>query len=98
MEQRSRPTVATASFSSGSLGAEEENIIRYMAGYIPFKLLKAYMSKNTEVAAKVVDCLKWHGQPEDDFYAYTQEWTQAISWGGDLRSVMLPLCFFGDWT
>ena len=39
------------------LGADEENIIRYMAGYIPFKLLKTYEKKNTKEAADIVDCL-----------------------------------------
>ena len=83
-EQISRPTVAAASSTSGSLGADEENIIRYMAGYIPFKLLKEYKKKDTETAAKIVDCLSEMAQlgPEDDFFAYTQEWTKAISRGG----------------
>ena len=27
------------------LGADEENVIRYMAGYIPFKLLQVYKRK-----------------------------------------------------
>jgi hypothetical protein len=29
------------------LGSDEENIIRYMAGYIPFKLMKAYLKKTS---------------------------------------------------
>ena len=52
--QETRPKVAAV---SSSLGADEENIIRYMAGYIPFKLLKGYKKKNSEEAAAVVDCL-----------------------------------------
>ena len=51
------------------LGADEENVIRYMAGYIPFKLLKVYKKKATEAAAEVVDCLSAMAQSglEDDF-------------------------------
>ena len=39
------------------LGADEDNFIRYMAGYVPFKLMKKYEKKDTEEAAAVVDCL-----------------------------------------
>ena len=56
------------------LGACEENVIRYMAGYIPFKLLK-FTSERLQKVADVVDCLSAMAQSgtEDDFYAYTQE-------------------------
>ena len=40
------------------MGADEENIIQYMAGYISFKLQKVYKRK-TEAAAEVVDCLRY---------------------------------------
>ena len=67
-----------------NLGADEENIIRYMAGYIPFKLLKFYKKKDSAEAADVVDFLSAMSQPgpEEDFYAYTEAWTKAISRGG----------------
>ena len=55
-EQISRPTVAAASSTFGSLGADEENIIHYMAGSMPFKLRKEYKKKDIERAAKIVDC------------------------------------------
>ena len=63
------------------MGADEENIVQYMAGYIPFKLHKVYKRYNTEAADEVVDCLSTMAQsgPEDDFYAYTQKWTKAIN-------------------
>ena len=65
------------------LGADEDNVIRYMSGYIPFKLLKKYAKKNTEEAACIVSCLSKLAQsgPEDDFYAYTKEWTAAVNRG-----------------
>ena len=71
-----------------------------MAGYIPFKLLKVYKRNNTEAAAEVVDCLSTMAQsgPEDDFYAYTQEWTKAISRGGIFEVSNVAFLFFGDLT
>lgn len=79
----SRPVVAFG-VDEANLGADEENIIRYMAGYIPFKLLKFYKKKDSAEAADVVDFLSTMSQPgpEDDFYAYTEAWTKAISRGG----------------
>ena len=78
------------------LGADEENIIRYMAGYIPFKLLKVYKKKDTKEAAEVVDCLSSMVQsgPEYDFYAHTQEWTKAISRGGLFEVRNVAFIFF----
>ena len=95
-EQEARPKVAAVPSSSGPLGADEENVIRYMAGYIPFKLLKAYKKKNSDEAAAVVDCLSAMAQsgPEDDFYAYTEEWTKAISRGGLFEVSTVAFAFF----
>ena len=97
-KQKDRPQEPSPSCHQ-QLGADEENIIRYMAGYIPFKLLKVYKRKNTEAAAEVGDCLRAMAQSdlEDDFYVYTQEWTKAISRGG-VFTVMWPFYFFGDLT
>ena len=66
------------------LGNDEENIIRYMAGYIPFKLMKVYGKKDTQEDANVLDCLSEMAVagPGDDLYTYTQEWTQTINRGG----------------
>ena len=77
-----RPVVVPR-HDKASLGTDEENIIIYMAGYIPFKLLKVYKKKDSAEAADVVDFLSGMSQPgpEDDFYYYTQEWTKAISRG-----------------
>ena len=51
-----RPVVASGG-DEVNLGADEENVIRYMAGYIPFKLLKFYKKKDSAEAADVVDFL-----------------------------------------
>ena len=96
-KQKDRPQEPSPSCHQ-QLGADEENIIRYMAGYIPFKLLKVYKRKNTEAAAEVGDCLRAMAQSdlEDDFYVYTQEWTKAIS-RGCVFTVMLPFYFSETW-
>ncbi len=82
-----QPTLSTATATDG-LGSDEENIIRYIAGYIPFKLMKAYEKKDTQEDANVLDCLSEMAisGPVDDFYTYTQEWTRAIN-RGDLFEV-----------
>ena len=76
-KQQDKPRVS----ASTQLGADEENVIWYVAGYIPFKLLKVYKQKKQKDATDVVDCLSAMAQPGpgDDFYTYTQEWTKAIS-------------------
>ena len=65
--QEHRPPVAPT--MNQELGADE-NVICYMAG----------QAKDSEEVDDVVDCLSAMGQSgtEDDFYAYTQEWTAAI--------------------
>ena len=90
-----RPVVASE-VDKVDLGADEENIIRYMAGYIPFKLLKVYKKKDSAEAANVVDFLTSMSQPgpEEDFYAYTQEWTKSISRGGVYEVTNVVFTFF----
>ena len=38
------------------LTADEENILRYAAGYVPLKLLKKYEKGSSEFAVAVVEC------------------------------------------
>ena len=75
------------------LTADAENVIRYVAGYIPFKLLKKYRKIDTKEANDIVECLsemaispaKSMGsddESEDAFFAYTQEWMAVINRGG----------------
>ena len=65
--------------SQSELGADEENIIHYMAGYIHFKLLKTYEKKDTKEAADIVDCLSAMAQsgPEDDFSGVDKSYQQG---------------------
>ena len=63
---------------------DQENVLRYVAGYVPFKLLKKYKKSDTEEDAAVVDCLSEMAVAGEDssFLAYTSEWTKAINRGG----------------
>ena len=40
-----------------SLSVDEENILRYVAGYVPFKLLKQYEKSKVPEAVNVIECL-----------------------------------------
>ena len=92
--QNQQPSVTTV--SAEDLGVDEENVIRYMAGYVPFKLMKVYEIKNTQEDANVLDCLSDMAisGPVDDFYAYTQEWTQAVNRGGLFEVKDVVFTFF----
>ena len=78
------------------LGVDEQNVICYMAGYVPFKLMKVYEMKNTQEDANGLDCLsdKAISGPVDDFYAYSQEWTQAVNRGGLFEVKGVAFTFF----
>ena len=75
---------ATASEKQVHMGADQENVLRYAAGFVPFKLLQKYRQKDTEEAAAIVDCLSEMAVSGEDssFLAYTAEWTKAINRGG----------------
>ena len=66
------------------LQADQENVIRYVAGFVPFKMLAKYKKKSLEDAAAIVDCLSDMAVPGDEssFLAYTSEWTKAVNRGG----------------
>ena len=67
------------------LNEDEENILRYAAGYVPFKLLKKYeKSLDAEFAASVSECLlsmSVNGD-ESDLMEYTRSWTLLVNRGG----------------
>jgi len=46
---------------STSLTFDEENILRYVGGYIPFKLLRQFEKLTTDKAADFVECLEPYG-------------------------------------
>ncbi len=67
------------------LTEDEENILRYAAGYVPFKLLTKYEKiSDTEFAVSVIECLSdmsVNGD-ESDLMAYTRKWTLQVNRGG----------------
>ncbi|MDA8002401.1 MAG: hypothetical protein MPL62_14075 [Alphaproteobacteria bacterium] len=93
--QEQQPTGCTVS-EEPAMGTDEENIIRYMAGYIPFKLMKVYEKRDTQEDANVLDCLSDMAiaGPVDDFYAYTQEWTKSVNRGGLFEVKDVVFTFF----
>lgn len=71
------------------LTTDEENIIRYAAGYVPFKLLKKYekmiISSSSQVdTVGIIECLSTmavNGE-ESDMLEYTAKWTRLVNRGG----------------
>ena len=67
------------------LTADKENILRFAAGYIPFKLLKKYEKALESVpeSANIVDCLlamAVNGE-ESSFLEYTTKWMELVNRG-----------------
>ena len=98
MEQEPRPKGASVSSSSEPLGADEENVIRYMACYVPFKLLKAYEKIESEDAAAVVDCLRAMAQSgPDDLKIIQKNALKPFPGEACLKSTVLRLPSSADW-
>ncbi|XP_071810704.1 uncharacterized protein [Apostichopus japonicus] len=55
----------------------EEQILRYVAGYVPFALKKRYMKvKSTENALIFLQCLKGMSGEGDSFLGYSKAWVE----------------------
>ena len=54
------------------LSTDEENIIRYAAGYVPLNIMKKYEKQSSEIAAECIECLMGMSVSGDDssFQAY----------------------------
>ena len=66
------------------LTTEEESIIRYAAGYVPFKLLKKKKKGSSDMAVSAVECLSAmaiNGE-ESSLLEYTTRWTALVNRGG----------------
>ena len=64
-----------------SILKEEENVVRYAAGYVPFTLLKKHERSLAETAAFFVECLSGmaiNGE-ESSFLEYTAEWIRKVN-------------------
>ena len=77
----------TAPKRSGSairLTPVEENILRYVSGYVPFKLMKRFEVQTSREAAEYVECLSHMSVGGDitDFPTYAMKWLEQIDRGG----------------
>ena len=63
------------------LTAGEENILRYAAGYVPFKLLKQFEKSPAADSGSIIECLSTMGE-ESSLLEYTTKWTGLINRGG----------------
>lgn len=82
-----------------SFTSEEEKVLRYVAGFIPFSLKKRFSrvkeSELKKAALQIVDnwCLDGDEKDATDFYDYTLSWTNRINRGG-LMIVKEPFYVF----
>ena len=68
------------------LTCEEDNAVKYAAGYVAIKVLKRYSKKDTERAARYAECLSHmtmvSSEQESSFFDYALEWLSNIDRGG----------------
>ena len=79
-----------------SLTVDEENIVRYVAGYVPLKLMRKYEKQESFKAALFVETLshmKVNGQ-EADFAAYATMWIEEVNRGGLFEVNESAYCLF----
>ncbi len=70
------------------LTMDEENIVRYVASFVPFKLLKRYeKKKDLDIALHAIECLSSMGVNGDqsDILEYTRKWTLEVNRGDYLK-------------
>lgn len=72
------------SFDIPALTTDEENVIRYVAGFVPFKLLKRYEKSSSADAVMFVECLSSLAVDGDEssLLEYTTKWTRLVNRGG----------------
>lgn len=71
------------SASVTQLTDDEENIIRYIAGYVSLKIGRKYDKQSTDLAVEYSECLNLMAVQGDDssLQAYTAEWIQLVNRG-----------------
>ena len=70
--------------TQSGLYAEEENVIRYVSGFIAHKLLQVYKKDHSPRDALYVEYLTSMAVsgPESNFYDYTKMWIHLVDRGG----------------
>ena len=74
----------TTSIQKAHLSHDEECVVRYASGYIPFILLKRHEKCLSETSVSIVECLismAVNGE-ESDFLQYTRSWLDKVNRGG----------------
>ena len=75
---------STPKSRTSSLSPEEENIVRYVSGYVSMKLLKKYERSFTKNAVEYVECLgsmAVDGE-ESSVLEYSRRWILKVNRGG----------------
>ena len=85
--------VSSIKSRTATLTSDEENIIRYAAGYVPFSLLKKHKKSSSALSSAYIDCLiglSVCSADDDDsdgtgvvsLMNYTLEWMKRVNRGG----------------
>ena len=75
---------ASTSCEASPLTVDEENIVRYVAGYVPFKLISKYEKSKAAESVNIIECLSAmavNGE-EVDAMEYTSKWIDLVNRGG----------------
>lgn len=75
---------------------DEENIVRYAAGFVPLKSYEG--KKNLDIALHAIECLSSMGVngDESDIMEYTRKWTMEVNRGGLFEINDLTYTFFKE--
>ena len=70
--------------SQASLTHDEECVVRYASGYIPFVLMKKHEKNTSEASVAIIECLGSMAVNGDDsdFLQYTKNWLEKVNKGG----------------
>ncbi len=90
--------VVSRKSSLATLSKDEECVVRYAAGYIPFVLLKKYHNSHSMVSASIVECLSSMAVngDESNFLEYTRDWLVKINRGGLFEVNDVAYCLFKE--
>ena len=79
-----KQSCAAESECSVALKAEDENVLRYVSGYVSLKLMRRFEKQSGCKAQQFVECLSKMAimGTESSFYEYTKEWMKIVNRGG----------------
>ena len=100
-EVPSQAAVAMApstSLQCQELDEEEEQIVRYAAGFVPMSLLKKHEKGSTDRSVEFVECLSKMAVNGDEssFLSYTLEWSRTVNREGFLKLMMRPIDYSSE--